>query len=172
MRKTLKVWFVLSLLFLPIMLYFFDFYIHEAGHITMGIFINLLRGKLVIPLINSWIGGFLPQQTGNLPNHPYVYFGGPIFGISFFLWFSYKCATTIKCKRPRIFYLVSIFFVVYEFFRNIIFGTDNWRNNTLISAQTLPFFNYFIVYGIFILFILNLFILIWSGLLRRVKYSL
>ena len=164
-------WLVVSLLVFPILLYNFNFYLHETGHITMGIFINALNGRFVMPTINNWIWGFLPQQTGNLPFHPDVQFGGPLFSISFFLWFSYKCSKTIKCKRPKTFYLISLFFLVHEVFGNIIFGTDNWTGNTLISAEALPFFNNIIVYGIIILFFLNIFILIYSGLRKRIADS-
>ncbi|MCG2720072.1 MAG: hypothetical protein L6266_05095 [Nanoarchaeota archaeon] len=132
---NLYVW-LICLTIASLITYFIDFawyWIHESGHILVGLIINLSKG--VIPSINitNWLSFgvlYVPQQVKIIPNYTLIAFGGLILTILISTLISLKLYLVTKKKL----YLVFPFLVLFlEFVSNFLYGTDNFQGYAYLT---------------------------------------
>lgn len=126
-----------------ILLFCFSYYVHEFGHVLFGLIDNVFHGKLTIPKTHFISCSIfpVPQQTININDSVLFAFGGPIFSIIFFLGIAAFFSKLFR-RYSAFFYLIAFTFIIREILGNIIFGTDNLKHGTLISANTLPLLSF------------------------------
>jgi hypothetical protein len=117
-------------------LFFFTFYLHEAGHVIFGFSNDLLQGKISSFAITSHVNHpflpfiHLPQQTRALSGVSSLNFamGGPIFNILIFLGISF---IAFQRSGKKFWFLLFLSVLVFEVSGNIVCGTDNFVGNPL-----------------------------------------
>lgn len=135
-----KVLFVISLCIVFfgffLIIFFFDYYVHESGHILFGFTDGLLRGHIDVFTIGNWIKHpliqfiLLPQQTKlirGIPSLNFI-FGGPLFNMLVFLGISLLGYVR---SGKKAWFLLFVSICLFEISGNIICGTDNFYASPL-----------------------------------------
>lgn len=171
-RSLNKIGIVIIFAYFSLVLFFLSFYIHELGHIIFGLLNNLMLGdgwsKIVV---SHWISHplvpflKLPQQTMILSGKGSLNFiwGGIIFSILFWSWFSWG---GYRQTKQKLWGLILLVIILGEIFGNYFCGTDNLTGNPLPLCSTLHL-NFFVSYEPFMFMALLTIIFIRSKLFKR-----
>jgi len=125
----------LTLLIVPLF-----YYVHEGGHIAVGLIGHLANNNLTSNFtITNWMNySFLklPQQTKPEGSTNQLFmFGGMIATVSVSLLAAILVRKYTKARNRRFVFLIPAIFFVYEIVGDFMCGTDNWTSKPLVDCS-------------------------------------